>query len=235
MAFTIFMAGDSTAAQKGTDKKPEAGWGEGFRSLLSPAIKLDNWAVNGRSTKSFIAQGRLEAIMRKLQPGDYLFIQFGHNDQKIEDPERYTDPDQAYQANLQRFITAVREKGGKPVLLTSVSRRRFLEDGSLDPLAVGPYPAAMRQVAAETNTPLLDMFAASQELLQQFGAEAAKELFLHLQPGDHPNYPDGVTDDTHFSEAGAEQIAILVKREILNNPSLAELHPFLTASHIKEV
>ncbi|WP_246187950.1 TIM barrel protein [Paenibacillus tengchongensis] len=222
---TIFIAGDSTAARKAADRKPETGWGEHLPKELAPGIAVDNRAINGRSTKSFIVEGRLDDILRDFRSGDYLFIQFGHNDEKIEDPLRYTDPDRDYRSNLRLFIEAARSRGGFPVLLTSVSRRRFTADGEPDPLAVGPYPQAMREVAEATGTPLLDIFAASQELYRSLGTEGSRRLLLHLAPGEHPNYPEGVTDDTHFSEEGAVRIAELVGAAIAGCPALAALVP----------
>ncbi|WP_239004519.1 TIM barrel protein [Paenibacillus tepidiphilus] len=220
---TIYIAGDSTAAQKAADRKPETGWGEHLPKLLAPGIAVDNRAINGRSTKSFIAEGRLDGIIRDFRSGDYLFIQFGHNDEKIEDPLRYSDPNTEYRSNLQLFIEAARSRGGFPVLLTSVSRRRFTADGEPDPLAVGAYPQAMREVAEATGTPLLDIFAASQELYRSLGIEDSRRLLLHLAPGEHPNYPEGVTDDTHFSEDGAECIAELIAAALAGCAALAEL------------
>lgn len=210
MSCTLFIAGDSTAAIKGAAEKPMTGWGEYLQGYFSPSIRIDNRAINGRSTRSFLAERRLEAIDKEMQAGDYLFIQFGHNDSKLEDPLRYADPDVEYRANLKRFIATASRRGGTPVLLTSVSRRRFLADGTPDPLAVGEYPEAMRQVAAETGTPLLDIFAASQQLYRALGLDGTRHLFMHLPQQAHPNYPDGISDDTHFSDVGARQIARLV-------------------------
>lgn len=220
MTHTLFIAGDSTAALKGASEKPMTGWGEYLHSYFGTAIRVDNRAINGRSTKSYIADSRLNHITKDLQAGDYLFIQFGHNDEKKEDPSRYTDPESDYRINLIQFIESARQLGGIPILLTSVSRRRFTPDGQLDPLAVGPYPAVMRQVAEETQTPLLDIFTASQQLYLALGEEESKKLFIHLPEHVHPNYPNGVADDTHLSEEGARQIAKLVAQAITHATSL---------------
>ncbi|WP_068502249.1 GDSL-type esterase/lipase family protein [Paenibacillus kribbensis] len=219
----LFIAGDSTAAQKGATEKPMTGWGEHLQSYLDPSVHVDNRAVNGRSTKSFIAEGRLADIEKDFQADDYLFIQFGHNDEKKEDPTRYTDPDGEYRQNLIQCIESARQRGGVPVLLTSVSRRRFTADGEPDPLAVGAYPAAMRQVAEQTHTPLLDIFEASQQLYRSMGEEASRQLFMHLPEQTHPNYPAGVTDNTHFSDEGARQIAKLVAEAIHQCAELSTL------------
>lgn len=215
---TVFIAGDSTAALKGAIEKPMTGWGEYLGEYFSPSVRVDNRAINGRSTKSFLAEGRLEAIVKDFQPGDYLFIQFGHNDGKREDPARYADPDRAYRSNLLRFIEAARLGGGTPVLLTSVSRRKFSANGELDPQAVGPYPDAMKKVAAAERVPLLDIFTASQQLYRALGEDASRHLFMHLPERVHPNYPDGIVDDTHFSDTGARHIARLVALAIRQAP-----------------
>jgi lysophospholipase L1-like esterase len=227
---TLFIAGDSTAALKGAEAKPMAGWGEYLQGYFSPDVVIDNRAINGRSTRSFLAEGRLADIEKDFRPGDYLLIQFGHNDEKQEDPTRYTDPNTGYRHNLQLYIESANSRGGIPVLLTSVSRRRFTAAGEPDPLAVGAYPEAMRDVASLTRTPLLDIFAASQQLYRTLGFGGSQHLFMHLPPKQHPNYPDGVTDDTHFSTAGAKRIAALVAEAIGKSADLPGLHPFL---HLK--
>jgi lysophospholipase L1-like esterase len=203
------------------------GWGEFLQEYLGPDVRIENRAVNGRSTRSFLAEGRLTDIEQEFSAGDLLLIQFGHNDQKLEDPARYTNPHTEYRHNLRVFIDSARSCGGFPVLLTSVSRRSFTSDGEPDPQAVGLYPEAMREVAAETGTPLLDIFASSQQLYRILGAEGSQQLFMHLPPGSHPNYPDGITDNTHFSRAGAQQIAGLVARALQESAALSALHPYL--------
>jgi len=220
MTPTLFIAGDSTAAIKGAGEKPMTGWGEYLQSYFGTSVRIDNRAINGRSTKSFISDGRLDSILKDFKAGDYLFIQFGHNDEKKEDPLRYTDPDTEYRHNLIQYIEAARQLGGTPVLLTSVSRRRFNSNGELDPLAVGAYPEAMKQVAEETHTPLLDIFAASQVLYHSLGEEESRKLFMHLPEKAHPNYPNGVMDDTHFSDQGAQQVARLVVQAIEQSTAL---------------
>ncbi|NQX45070.1 rhamnogalacturonan acetylesterase [Paenibacillus tritici] len=228
---TIYIAGDSTAAQKGGGEWPMAGWGEFLQAYVSREVRIMNRAMNGRSTRSFLAEGRLTDLERDLLPGDFLLIQFGHNDQKLEDPLRYTEPHTEYRQNLKSFIDSARSREAVPLLLTSVSRRRFTADGEPDPQAVGLYPQVMREVAVETGTPLLDIFAASQQLYRTLGAEASMELFMHLPPGNRPNYPDGIADDTHFSQAGAQKIAALVAEALVESVSqsaaLAGLQPYL--------
>lgn len=221
----VYIAGDSTAALKGPGEWPMAGWGEYLQEYLGPEVRIENRAINGRSTRSFLAEGRLADIEQDLGSGDFLLIQFGHNDQKIEDPARYTDPHTEYRHNLKTFIESARSRGGIPVLLTSVSRRRFTAEGEPDPQAVGPYPGAVREVAEETGTLLLDIFAASQQLYGSLGVEESAKLFMHLPPGSHPNYPGGITDDTHFCRAGAQRIASLVAQALEQSPAWPVLCP----------
>ncbi|OKP75544.1 hypothetical protein A3842_19840 [Paenibacillus sp. P3E] len=230
---TLYIAGDSTAAQKGGGEKPMTGWGEFFQEHFGPEITVDNRAVNGRSTRSYLAEGRLEDIAKDFRSGDYLLIQFGHNDQKVEDPARYTDPATEYRRNLLTFIDFARNYGGYPVLLTSVSRRRFTSGGEPDPLAIGPYPEAVREVAAQTGTPLLDIFASSQQLYRALGEEGSRQLFMHLPANDHPNYPVGITDDTHFSKEGAARVADLVAGAIRQSAELTALSVYLRRSGLR--
>lgn len=230
---TLYIAGDSTAAQKGGGEKPMTGWGEFLHEHFGSEITVDNRAVNGRSTRSFLAEGRLEDIGRDFRSGDYLLIQFGHNDQKVEDPARYSDPGMEYRRNLLTFLDFARSRGGFPVLLTSVSRRRFTAGGEPDPLAVGLYPEAVREVAAQTGTPLLDIFASSQQLYRVLGEEGSRRLFMHLPANGHPNYPDGITDDTHFCKEGAARVAGLIAEAISRSAELAALHVYLRRPRLK--
>ncbi|MFK7844024.1 MAG: pectinesterase family protein [Rhodothermales bacterium] len=202
---TIYLAGDSTMAEKQHDKRPETGWGEVLQHYFDPAdVRVENHARNGRSTVSFIEEGRWQIIVDKLQAGDYVFIQFGHNDQK-ENSDRYASPQQ-YGDNLIRFVRDVRAKKATPVLLTPVVRRRFDDNGQFYDTH-GEYPDAVRRVATEQNTPLIDMHHKSRAILQQYGAERSKRLFLLLAAGEYPNYPNGLNDNTHFSARGANVMA----------------------------
>jgi lysophospholipase L1-like esterase len=205
----VYLAGDSTLAGKALNKRPETGWGENLQQYFDDQkVKVENHAQNGRSTKSFIDEGRWQKIVDALKPGDYVFIQFGHNDQKSEDPKRYGEANGGYRDNLIRFVGDVRAKEANPVLLTPVMRRRFNEKGEFYDTH-GDYPDAVRRVAGELKVPLIDMHRKSAALLIKFGEAESKKLFLQLAPNEHPNYPKGVEDNTHFSVFGAEQIARL--------------------------
>ncbi|PYT01779.1 MAG: GntR family transcriptional regulator [Acidobacteria bacterium] len=213
---TIYLAGDSTCAIKQPDKRPETGWGEMLgQHFKDGKVRIENRAMNGRSTKSFISEGRWQAIVDETEKGDYVFIQFGHNDESKDKGERYTPPDD-YRKNLIRFIADVRSKGGFPVLLTPVMRRRFDKDGKFYDTH-GEYPDIVRSVAKEQNAPLIDMHRRSETVIVKYGVEDSKKLFLQLKPGENPNYPKGVEDNTHFSPLGAEEMAKLVVEGIRKN------------------
>ena len=204
----IHLAGDSTMAAKRAAKRPETGWGEFLGAAFdSTKVRVVNHAQNGRSTRTFIAEGRWQAIVDSLYAGDWVFIQFGHNDQSKDKVDRYTSPDD-FRRNLERMVRDTRARGAKPVLLTPVMRRRFRSTGAFYDTH-GEYPDLTRQVARELEVPLLDMHRASERVLRERGAERSRSLFLQLAPGEHPNYPQGVDDNTHFSPEGARIMAAL--------------------------
>ena len=205
---TVYLAGDSTMAQKQPDKRPETGWGEALQKFFDERrVRVENHAQNGRSTRTFISENRWQAIIAKLKPGDYVLIQFGHNDESKEKTDRYTPPED-YRRNLVRFIKDVREKRATPVLLTPVMRRRFDRQGVFQDTH-GEYPDIVRSVAAEQKVALIDMHRKSEKVLKGYGPEESRKLFLQLKPGENPNYPQGIEDNTHFSPLGAETMARL--------------------------
>lgn len=208
----VFLAGDSTMSIKDVQAYPETGWGMPFAHFWDSCVVVVNRAKNGRSTKTFRSEGHWQTILDEMKEGDYVLIQFGHNDEAVEKKERYAPPD-TFRSNLQRFVLEVRQQKGIPVLITPVSRRRFDAAGTALETHV-PYSNLVREVAAEMQVALIDLDARSRALLQQLGPEQSKLLFLHLQPGEHPNYPEGKKDDTHFSELGARMIAQLVLQEM---------------------
>ena len=222
-SFTIHLMGDSTMAEKDLSKgNPERGWGMMFQNFLDNGVKVINYAQNGRSTKSFIDRGLWDKVYNAVQPGDYVFIEFGHNDAKESDSTRYAAPRGAYQDNLRTFINGVREKGGNPVLLTPVARRWFKE-GRLDRDCHGDYPAAMKEVAEQTGTPLLDVTTATLDWIEGLGDEASRPYFMHLEPGRYACAPEGKSDNTHTVASGArkvtEIICGLIKEQL---PEIAE-------------
>ncbi|MFD7698463.1 rhamnogalacturonan acetylesterase [Streptomyces caelestis] len=208
---TLYIAGDSTAAQKYADAAPETGWGTALPFLLHRHLTVANHAVNGRSSKSFVDEGRLEAILSSIRPGDFLLVQFAHNDEKTTDPTRHTEPWSTYQEYLRMYVDGARARGARPVLATAVERRRFDADGRAVP-SHGEYPAAMRALAAEERVALLDVQALSLALWQELGAEETKKYF---------NWTAAEQDNTHFNPPGAIAVARLVARELLRTRVLA--------------
>jgi lysophospholipase L1-like esterase len=206
---TIYTIGDSTMAnKKNPEENPEHGWAQVLPPFFSNKITIENRAVNGRSTKSFIEEGKWEAISKNLKKGDYVFIQFGHNDQKISNPERYTNPHTAYRNNLIKFVKETRDKGAIPVLFTSIVRRNFNEEGTLIDTH-GAYTLETRLVAQEYNVPFIDLQYLSEKLEMSYGVEKSKKLHLHFEPSENPFYKEGKHDDTHLSKLGATEIAKL--------------------------
>ncbi len=210
----IFLAGDSTISIKETRAYPETGWGMPFVNFWDSSVTVVNRAKNGRSSKTFISEGLWKSIYDEASEGDYVFIQFGHNDESVEKKERYSTPD-TFRMNLVKFIKETKEKKATPVLLTPVSRRKFDKEGNASETHT-VYSALVREIAKEQQVAFIDLDAKSQALYQQFGAEHSKLLFLQLQPGEHPNYPEGKNDNTHFNELGARLIAEIVLKEVRN-------------------
>jgi lysophospholipase L1-like esterase len=205
---TVHLAGDSTMAKKLPEKRPETGWGEALpKHFREGRVQVNNHAKNGRSTRLFIEQKLWQGLLDALKEGDYVFIQFGHNDGAKDKPDRYTPPED-YRANLVRFVREARERKATPVLLTPVMRRKFTKEGIfVDQHDV--YPGIVREVAAELKVPLIDMHRKSEQLLVRLGPDESRELFLQLKPGENPNYPNGIEDNTHFNPHGAELMARL--------------------------
>jgi Pectin methylesterase len=198
---TIHLMGDSTMAEKDlSDGKLERGWGMMFPNFVDETFQVVNYAQNGRSTKSFIDKGLWDKVYGALQPGDYVFIQFGHNDSKADDPERYAPAFGAYQDNLRKFIRGAREKGATPVLLTPVARRWF-KGGKLDRNCHTDYPAAMKQVAEEMGVTLLDITTPTLDWIESIGDEASKAYFM---------ISTGKDDNTHTVASGARKVTEIV-------------------------
>ncbi len=201
----LFIAGDSTAAEYGPERAPQAGWGQELQSYLDPArFEVRNHAKGGRSTRSFIDEGRLDAIGRELRRGDVLLIQFGHNDAKFEDRTRYTDPDSDYPRMLMRYVQVARDQGATPVLVTPVARLLYDFGSLLDTHA--RYTLAMQQLATREHVALIDLNDRSMRWIRALGEQGARPYFLFV-PEQHK------ADGTHFSVAGANAVACLVLRE----------------------
>ncbi|WHY69923.1 rhamnogalacturonan acetylesterase [Neobacillus sp. SuZ13] len=206
---TVYLAGDSTVSDYSCSFAPRAGWGQFIHRYFDNTIVVRNAATPGRSSKSFIAEGRLESILKQIKKGDYLLIQFGHNDEKMYKPSRYTEPYTTYKSYLKQYIDGARAKQAIPVLVTPVERRSFTDDGRARN-SHGEYPRAMKELGLEEHVPVIDLTAKSRVLFQELGPDRTKDVFLWLDPGENKNYPKGVQDNTHFQVAGAKEIARLV-------------------------
>ncbi len=218
----IYMIGDSTMADKVLDKQnPERGWGQYLPSCFDKEVEVRNYAQNGRSTRSFVSRGLWTQVESRLSEGDYLFLQFGHNDQKQDDPERYAAPYGEYTEKLRLFVRTAQEKGAIPVLLTPIARRHFDDTGKLK-YVHGDYPDAMKRVAEECGVLLIDMTTLTSDWLSELGDEASRRHFMWVERGTCPLYPDGKIDNTHLVASGARKVARIAVEEIRRTiPELA--------------
>lgn len=210
----VYLIGDSTMCNYETDRTPLAGWGMPFAQYFDSTVVIDNRARGGRSTRTFISENRWQPIADNLQEGDYVLIQFGHNDEAKE--ERYKDrytPVPDYKNNLIRFINESRAKKAIPVLITPVTRMRFDKEGKVQETHK-EYSAAVWEVGKQLQAHIIDLDAKSRDLLQAYGPAQAKLLFMQLDSLEHPNYPNGQKDNTHFNDHGARKIAEIVLNEI---------------------
>lgn len=211
---TLFLIGDSTMANKeNPDKNPEHGWGQVLPKFLTNGIEIQNHAVNGRSSKSFRTEGRWEQVEKQLKKGDFVIIQFGHNDQKIKDSTKFTNPYTQYRANLERYVNEARAKRAIPVLMTSIVRRNFNENGVLIDTHK-EYPLVVRMVANDLKVPFVDMQLLTEQMEIAYGPENSKKLHLYYKEGEDPYYPKGKEDDTHLSKLGAETVAKLAAKSL---------------------
>ncbi len=208
---TAYMIGDSTMANKIAEVYPETGWGQVFQDYFDSGVKVSNHAMNGRSSKSFLAEGRWKVILDSLKRGDFVFIQFGHNDEKMDKPLLYTDPQTTYQQNLKKYVTETRKKGATPILLTPIVRRKFDVAGKLVDTH-GKYPEAVRELASRLKVKFIDMQVLTFNLVEPMGDEPSKKIYLWTPPDQ--KFPEGRKDDTHLSVEGAKAFAGTVAREV---------------------
>lgn len=207
----LYMIGDSTMANKPViPPNPERGWGQMFSGYFKDDLRVENHALNGRSTKSFLAEGHWAAITNKLKAGDWVIIQFGHNDEKTNAVGRGTAPFGEFKANLVRYIEEARAFKAEPILATPVVRRAWTNHTLID--THGDYVEAVRQVARQKNVPLLELHTLSQELVKSLGPEESKKLYLWIGTNDFPNLTK--RDDTHFSAYGASRMCDFAAQEI---------------------
>jgi lysophospholipase L1-like esterase len=208
----IFWAGDSTVATNKASTFPQTGIGQAFDRYTAMDVAVCNRAVNGRSTKSFIDESRLAPIYDEITKGDYLFIQFGHNDEKKQDPSRYTDPHGEFIVNLGKFVNVARNKGAYPVFITSVERRLFDENGSLKPSEHTEYVKGMKEAARQFDVPVVDLFTMSREFLEKTGDEASRKYYMNLAPGEAAWAPEGKIDNSHLKYEGAMLYAGMIAK-----------------------
>ena len=209
---TMFLASDSTVTDQPSGQFPYSGWGQMIGLFLDESIAVANHARSGRSSKSFIAESRLNRIAKKLCKGDYLLVQFAHNDEK--DNAGATRPFTTYQDYLKQYIDLAQEAEAYPILVAPMHRRFFEKDGSIKNTH-GDYIEAMRQLAQQEKVPFIDLASLSKVYFEELGTECTKEVFLWAEPGQYKNLPEGAEDNTHFSESGAIEIARLVAKGIL--------------------
>lgn len=209
-SITIHLIGDSTMADKpDPEHNPERGWGQAFPSLVREGVVVRSHAVNGRSTKSFMDEGRWRAVREALVPGDVVFIQFGHNDQKREDSTRYAAADTDYRRNLAQFVRETRAAGATPVLFTSIVRRQFDSTGALVDTH-GEYPRVVRDIAREHTVPLIDLEQRTAAWVREAGVAGSVPFFVHTAAGEFPRFPAARVDNTHLSPRGAAAVAGMV-------------------------
>ncbi|WNS45229.1 GDSL-type esterase/lipase family protein [Paenibacillus sp. MMS20-IR301] len=208
-ATTIYMAGDSTMQSYSAAQAPQEGWGQQFGKYFANGVVIQNESIGGRSSKSFMVDGRLDSILQRIKPGDYFFISFGHNDASAGIPDRYASPAD-YKTYLTRYVDGARARGASPVLLTPVGRRDFNTITQEFNVSFPEYVKAAKEVATELNVPLIDLSQLSIAYYDKVGLSATEKIFLYANPGEYPKYPNGVGDNTHFSSYGAQVIAGLV-------------------------
>ncbi len=207
----IFIAGDSTAQTQNPEKTVMRGWGQVFQSYFDTTVTVQNRAMGGRSTKTFISEERWQKILDDIQPNDYVIIQFGHNDASTR-PERHASyPD--YKQNLITMVNQAREKQANPILATSIVMRTFKGRSLVDDRLLG-YPAITRQVADSLNVPMIDAYVKTRDMIIMMGDSASKSLYMWVEPGIDKNRPDGSQDDTHLQEPGAHAVAKIIAEEI---------------------
>jgi lysophospholipase L1-like esterase len=220
--FTLFMVGDSTMANKPViPEYPERGWGQMLPQYFQSGVRIENHAMNGRSSKSFLDEGRWAVVTNRLQPGDWVIIQFGHNDEKGKGAKRFTEPFGSFETNLVRFIAETRAHGANPVLCTSIARRKFDADGKVVDTH-GDYIQAARAVATAQGVPLLDLNQRTDAWLHRLGPDRSKVFYDWFSTNDFPGLKKDITDDTHLNATGASRVCDFAVEEIQANvPGLA--------------
>lgn len=240
---TIYMIGDSTMADKSLENgNQERGWGQMLSQFLTDDVVVDNHAMDGRSSLSFINEGRWDEVLSKLQKGDYLFIQFGHNDEKTA-KDLHTVPGGSFDENLRRFVREGRAKGAFPVLFNSIVRRNYPppghtvhqytyeNEGTTLVDTHGEYAIAPKKIAQEMNVPFVNMTSLTHELVENMGPEESKKIFMWIPSGIYDAHPNGKIDNTHLNIHGAKVVAEIAIREV--EKVIPELVPYIYDLKIK--
>jgi lysophospholipase L1-like esterase len=226
-AVTVFLAGDSTVTDQ--QLEPYAAWGQMLPAFFGPTVAVANHAESGESIRSFVGERRLDKVLSLIKPGDYLLLQFGHNDQKAG-PE-HLGAATGYKDMVRRYVADVRAKGAHPVLVTSMERRNFDGEGKRIVPSLDGYPQAIREAGGELGVPVIDLNARSIPFYEALGPEGARRAFVHFPANSYPGQDRALADDTHFSAYGAYELAKCVVEEIkAHAPALAaHLRPGLPA------
>lgn len=209
----VYLVGDSTCQSNDETTFPQKGWGQYLHTILKDQFNVINVARNGRSTKSFIDEGWFKVVEDNISDGDYLFIEFGHNDEKV-DEARHTDPFDGYQKNLKFFVETAKKHGATPIILSSISRRKY-ENGVIIPTH-GDYPKAAKELAEKENVPFIDMDSLTRNELNKMNEEETRSLFMNFDKNIYPNYLEGKEDNTHQREKGCLFLVSILKKELQN-------------------
>lgn len=204
----ILWVGDSTVAFNGADTWPQTGIGQEFDRYCKRDYIILDYGKNGASSKSFYDAGRFEPAIAAMEEGDFLFIQFGHNDIKNKE-DRHTEPYSTYQEYLMRYVNAAREHGVHPVIITPLSRRIFQEDGTIE-ATHKDYPAAAKALGEREGIPVIDLTQKSSDLYERTGEPDSRKWFMYFPAGTYENYKEEKKDNTHLSCEGAVKMGGLI-------------------------
>lgn len=218
----IYLIGDSTCHTNTKETYPQHGWGQVFSAFINENYEVINLAENGRSSKSFLEEGLFKPCEENIEENDFLFIQFGHNDEK-DDKKRHTDSFSTYQQYLLYYINVARKVNATPVLLSSIYRRHFNEDGTIKENCHLTYPKAMEELAKKENVIYIDMCELTKQMLIKLGDEDSKELFMNFKEGLYENYPEGKEDNTHLRYKGALKICEILINQIKNIKEISKI------------
>ncbi|MDD5790127.1 MAG: rhamnogalacturonan acetylesterase [Spirochaetia bacterium] len=217
----ILCLGDSIMQYNDWTSYPQTGWVQLLDRFFVPGTEILNFARNGRSSKSFITEGRFEKVLDAAQSGDFALIQFAHNDEKINDSQRYSSAEKGgeFRKNLALMVQKLQEKGVKPILLTPVTRRKFVSEHKIENTH-GLYPQAVSETAAELNVPCIDLTDLTTRYFEKAGENASKNFFMNFGGGIYENYPEGKTDDSHLRCNGAYAVCRLFVGALLKLKNL---------------